>query len=109
MICCCALRHWSQTGIISELLVPVFGSIVSLCRDGMPQARWMAAYVRDEYGAFHQPKFECGCCEMLVLRVCGARQNFYMFSLYHNSDLDDRIYDCLLTVMATVQAADACS
>ena len=22
-----------------------------------------------------QPKFECGCCKMLVFRVCGVRQN----------------------------------
>ena len=44
---------------------------------------------------------------MLVFRVCGAKQNFYVLSLYHNPDLDDRIHDCLLTVMAAVQAADA--
>ena len=43
---------------------------------------------------------------MLVFRVCGARQNFYMFSLYHNPVIDDRMYDCLLTAMAAVQAAD---
>ena len=43
---------------------------------------------------------------MLVFRVCGARQNFYMFSLYRNPDLDDRIYDCLLTAMAAVRAVD---
>ena len=73
----------------------------------MPQARGMAAYVQDGYGAFRQPKFECGCCAMLVFRVRGARQNFYMFSLYSNTDLDDRIYDCLLTAMPAVQAADA--
>ena len=30
-----------------------------------------------------------------------------VFSLYRNPDLDDRIYDCLLTSMAAVQAADA--
>ena len=30
-----------------------------------------------------------------------------MFSLYRNPDLDDRIYDYLLTAMAAVQAADA--
>ena len=30
-----------------------------------------------------------------------------VFSLYRNHDLDDRIYDCLLTAMAAVQAADA--
>ena len=69
-------------------------------------ARGMAAYVRDGYGAFRQPKFECGCCEMLVIRVCGARQNVYMFTLYRNPDLDDRIFDCFLTSMAVVQAED---
>ena len=31
-----------------------------------------------------------------------------MFSLYRNPDLDNR-YDCLLTAMAAVQAADACA
>ena len=43
---------------------------------------------------------------MLVFRVCGARENFYVFSLYRNPDLDDHIYDCLLTSMAAVQAED---
>ena len=59
---------------VSELLVPGFGRPV-LCRGRMPRARGMAAYVRDGYGAFRQPKFECGCCEMLVFRVYGVRQN----------------------------------
>ena len=56
----------------------------------------MAAYVRDGYGAFRQPKFECGCCEMFFLMVCGVRQN----------DLDNRIFDCLLASMAAVPAED---
>ena len=34
------------------------------------------------------------------------RQNLYVYSLYRNSDLDDRIFDCLLTSMAAVQADD---
>ena len=72
----------------------------------MPRARGMAAYIRDGYGAFHQPKFECGCCEMLVVRVCGMRQNLYVYSLYRNPDLDDQIFDCLLPSMAAVQAED---
>ena len=92
---------------ISEFLVPEFFGPILLCRDRVPRARGMAAYVREGYEAFRQPKFECGCCDMLVFRVCGARQNFYVFSLYSNPDLDDRIYDCLLTAMAAVQAADA--
>ena len=29
-----------------------------------------------------------------------------MFSLYRNPDLDDQIFDCLLTSMAAVQAED---
>ena len=58
----------------------------------MARARGMAAYVRDGYGAFRQPKFECDWCEMLVLGVCGARQNLYVFSHYRNPDLDDRIF-----------------
>ena len=62
--------------------------------------------MRDGYEEFRQNKFECGCCEMLVFRVCGARQKFYVFCLYRNPDLDDRIYDCLPTAMAAVQAAD---
>ena len=38
--------------------------------------------------------------------MCGARQNFYMFTLYRNPDLDDQIYECLLTAMAAMQAVD---
>ena len=72
----------------------------------MPRARGMAAYVRDGYGAFRQPKFKSGCCKVLVLRVCGVRRNLYVFSLYRNPDLDDRIFYCLLASMAAVQAED---
>ena len=72
----------------------------------MPRSRGMAAYVRDGYGPFHQTKFESDCFEMLFFRVCGARQNLYVFCLYRNPDLDDRIFDCLLTSMAAVQAED---
>ena len=103
MICCCALRPWSLTGIIYQSCW-ILDLVVRSCCE---RASGMAANVRDGYAAFRQPKFECGCCEMLVFRMYGARQNFYVFSLYHNLDLADRIYDCLLTAMAAVQAADA--
>ena len=39
---------------------------------------------------------------MQVFMFCGATQNLYLFSLYLNADLDDRIFDCLLTSMAAV-------
>ena len=87
---------------VSELLVPGFGRHVLLCRGMMPRAGWMAAYVRDGYGAFRQPKFEFGCCEMLVFRVCGVRQNLYVISIYRNPDLDDRNFDLLLTSSGVV-------
>ena len=67
---------------VSELLVPGFDHPVLLCRGRMPRVRGMAAYVRDGYGAFRQPQFECGCCEMLVFRVCGARQSLYVFIFF---------------------------
>ena len=54
---------------------------------------------------FRQPKFECGCCDMLGFREWGARQNFCVFSLYPNPGLHDRIYECLLTATAAVQEA----
>ena len=63
----------------------------------MPRARGMATYVRIEYGAFRQPKFECGCCEVLVFRVCGARPQLLCVQSVSQPDLDDQIYDCLLT------------
>ena len=72
----------------------------------MPRAHGMPAFIRDGYGAFRQLKFECGCCEMLVFRVCGVRQNLHVYSLYRNSNLDERIFNCLLASMAAVQAED---
>ena len=43
---------------------------------------------------------------MLVFRVCGVRQNLYVYSLYYNPDLGDRIFDCLLASMASVHVED---
>ena len=88
---------------VSELLVPGFGCPV-LCRGKMHRSSGMVAYVRDGYGAFSQPKFECHCCEMLVFMVSGVRQNLYVYCLYCNPNLDDWIFCCLLASMAEVQA-----
>ena len=66
----------------------------------------ISVYVRDGYGAFRQPKFECDCCEMLVFRASVVRQNLYVYSLYRNPDFDGRIFDCLLASMAAVQTED---
>ena len=76
----CSETLVSDSCHVSELLVLGFGCPVS-CWVRMPQAQGMAAYVLDGYGAFHQPKLECGCCEMLVFWVCGVRQNLCVQSL----------------------------
>ena len=52
----CSETLFSDRRHISELLVPGFGRPILLCRDGMPSACGMAAYVRDAYGAF-RPKY----------------------------------------------------
>ena len=96
----------SEMRHVSELLAPGFGRPVLLRRRKMHREREMAAYIRDGYGAFRQPKFECGCGEMLVFRVCGVKQNLHVFSLYRHPNLDDRIYDCLLASVAAVQTED---
>ena len=70
----CSETLFSDIRHLSELLVPGFGRLVLLCQGKMPRASKMAAYVRNGYGAFRQPKFECGCCEMLFFRVCGVKQ-----------------------------------
>ena len=90
---------------VSELLVPRFGYPVLWCRGKMHRARGMTAYIWDGYGAFCQPKFECGSCEM-IFRVCGVRQNLYVLSLFINPDQDDQIFYCILISMAAMQAED---
>ena len=64
-----------------ELLVPGFDRPVLLCRDGILWAMGWLQILQDGYGAFCQPKFECSCCEMLVFRVCGARQLLHVQSV----------------------------
>ena len=96
MIYCCALRPWSRTGVIYQSCMFLDLVILSSCAgtECLGPLGWLHMCVMG-YVVFRQPKFKSGCSEMLVFRVCGARQNFYVFSLYRNPDLDDRFYDCL--------------
>ena len=77
----CSETWVSDIRHVPQVLVPGFCRPVLLCRGKMPRFRGMAAYVRDGYEAFRQPKFECGCCEMPVYWVCGVRQNLCVQSL----------------------------
>ena len=44
---------------------------------------------------------------MMVVRICGRRQNFYVFGVYRSPNTDDRVYDCLLSSMARIQTEDS--
>ena len=95
------LRH------VSEVLVPGFGKPILLRRGSIPRAQGLAVYIRSSFSAARTPRFECGCHEMLIIKVCGRYRNFYLCPTYRNPDLDDSIYECFLSSMAAIQEADA--
>ena len=44
--------------------------------------------------------------KLYFFKVCGVRQNLYVFNLYRNPDRDKLIFVCLLASMAAVRAED---
>ena len=82
MIYCFSLRPWSQIYVTCQSCW-FLGSVALSCRAGascLVPAGWRPMYEMDKEH-FDKKKFECGCCEMLVVRVCGLRRNFYVYSL----------------------------
>ena len=61
-------------------------------------------YSRSDLAVSRLPMFECDCCEFMVVRVCGARLNFYLFFVYKSPITDDGDYDCLLKSMGRIQS-----
>ena len=55
---------------------------------------------------FANPNLSVVVAKCCFFRVCGVRDNLYVFCLYRNPDVDDRIIDGLLASMAAVQAED---
>ena len=74
--------------------------------DGCIRSRWLRCISPTKIWVWLLRKAGfCGSwCETGL--VCGVKQNLYVYSLYRNSDLDDRIFVCLLASMAAVQAED---
>ena len=91
---------------VFELLVPGFGHPILLCRGRMPQAKGIAAFVRDGYGAFRPHKFDCGCFEMMV--VMALLPDVLLCVWTYGKHLDDQIYDYIATQIAAVQTEDVC-
>ena len=106
MIYCCPLRLWSKICVTCQSCWFPDSVVLSCCAGArcLRPEGWLHTYeMVTEH--FASPNLS-GCCEMLAFRVCGVRQNLYVFSLYCNPNLDDRIFDCLLASMAAVQAED---
>lgn len=97
-IICCAETLVSDMRHTSELLLPNFNKPLLLRRNSMPRAQGLCLYSRVGFNASRFTKYECGCHEYMVVRVCSRFNKFYIFSLYRSPNSDDSIYDCLLTV-----------
>ena len=92
---------------VSELLIPNFNKPILLRRNAIRRAQGMALYVRSSFSASRVSKYECGCHEVLLTKIVSRFNNYYIFACYRNPDLDDSIYDCLLSSMATIQSVDS--
>ena len=84
----------SQMRHISELLIPGYKKSILLRCDAIPTASGMALHSKNGFSATHKANYECGYHEMQVVKVCGKHNNFYISSIYRNSDLDDSIFVC---------------
>ena len=91
---------------IAELSIPGFKRPILLKRNEINRAQGMAVYIRSGCSASHKASFECGCHETQIIKVCGKHNNFYLVSVYRNTDADDGIFDCLLASMAAIQEND---
>lgn len=103
----CAETKVSARRHLAELALPGFLSPVLLLRGDRPNGLGMAIYVRTGFSVIRQSKFECACCEFMVVKVAGRRLNFYLVFVYRSPNTDDRVYDCLSEVMGKVQSEDS--
>ena len=105
-IICCSETLVSSRRHTSELLLPNFNKPVQLLRNSMPRAQGLCIYTRTGFNASRFGKYECGCHEIMIVRVCSRFNNFYIFNLYRNPDSDDSIYECLLNSYINIQEED---
>ena len=78
---------------------------MQLLRGEVDRFRGLVAHIRDGFSAYRQRNCECGCCEIIVVRICISSHNFYVVGVYRNPDLSDKIFYCF-TTMAKVQILD---
>ena len=91
---------------VSELLLPGFNKPTLLLRNARPRVNGLAVYIKSGYSASVVGDMVCKCHEIQLVRLCSRSNNFYIFSVYRNPDLDDSIYDCLMSSMCDIQERD---
>ena len=60
--------------------------------------------MRDGFSAYRHRTYECGCFEVMVVRICCSSHNIYVVGVYRNQDLPNKIFDSLLTPVGKVQS-----
>ena len=89
--CFCLETLVSSRRLIPELMVPGFYRPMQLLKGEIDRFRGLTVYVRDGFSAYRQRSFECECCKVIVVRICSSSHNFYVFGVYRNPDLSDKI------------------
>ena len=93
MTYCCPQRLWSQICVTCQScwfpdLVTLFCCAGAGClrpRDGSIHYRWIWSILPTQVWVCFW--------KMLILMVCGVRQNLYEFNFYQNPDQDDQIFE----------------
>ena len=69
--------------------------------------RGLAVYVSNGFSVYRQHSNKCGCCKVIVIRICSSSYNFYTFGVYRNPDLSNKskTFDSL-TAMVKVHVVD---
>lgn len=63
----------------------------------------MCVYIKSSHNDSQVTKFDCGCHEILIIKICNRLINYYISALYRNPNLNNDICGCLLNSMAVVQ------
>ena len=106
MILSYALRLWYLIIIISEKYHYLNLIIRLYFYEVQTSNLWQATYIRSGFSATIKNENVCTCHKFQVIRVCSKSNNLYIFSLYCNHDLEDSIYNCLLSSMMDIQKLD---
>ena len=49
--------------------------------------------MHEGFSAYRQRSYECGYCEIIVVRICSSNRNFCVFGRGRSSDLSDKVFD----------------